>query len=250
MLDPMTAPFEDAEMERLRRQAPVTRTPSGAWYLARYDDVVEATRNVDTFIASFRGPGVVMADEEQLINEIPRPRHGQIRRIINSAVAAHRIGRVEPFCADLCHRLLDEILAGGRPVDLVTDYVMLVPNSVIAHLLGAPPEDFELWAAWSDEVVQGTYLTQNANELGEGLAGAHPEFVAYVDALVAARRATPQDDFVTRLIETEVDGRRSTVDRRRGPHPARLPLHLGQRDHPAPHRQPALDDRQRRHLVR
>jgi len=210
MFDPMSATFDDPGMERLRRDAPVTRTPSGAWYLARYDDVLDATKNVEHFIASFREPGVVVADEEQLINEIPRPRHGQIRRIINSAIAAHRIGRIEPFCVDLCHRLLDEILVGGGPVDLVTDYVMPVPNSVIAHLLGAPPEDFPLWAAWSDEVVQGSYPTKNANERGEGLAGAHPEFAAYVDALVAARRASPQDDFVTRLIETEVDGRRLT----------------------------------------
>ena len=87
---------------------------------------------------------------------------------------------------------------------------MPVPNNVIAQLLGAPPEDFLLWAGWSDDVVQGTYPTKNRNERGEGLAGAHPEFVAYVDALIASRRAEPRDDFITRLISTEVQGRRLT----------------------------------------
>ena len=59
----------------------------------------------------------------------------------------------------------------------MADYVMPVPNNVITRGLLAPPEDFLLWAGWSDDVVQGTYPTQNRNERGEGLAGAHPEFV-------------------------------------------------------------------------
>jgi cytochrome P450 len=60
--------------------------------------------------------------------------------------------------------------------------------------------------------VQGTYPTLNRNDRGEGLAGAHPEFAAYIDGLIADRRAAadPPDDFITRLINTEVDGQRLT----------------------------------------
>ena len=210
MFDPLTAEFDSDELARLRREEPVSRTPSGTWFLARFDDVLAATKDPDTFIASFREPGVVVPEEEQLVSEIPRPRHGQIRRIINSAIAAHRVSRIEPFCRDLCQHLLDDILAKGGPADLVTDYVMPVPNNVIAQLLGAPRADFQLWAGWSDDVVQGTYPTKNRNERGEGLGGAHPEFVAYVDALIDSRRAAPRDDFITRLISTEVEGRRLT----------------------------------------
>jgi cytochrome P450 len=197
-------------MEDLRDRCPVSRTPGGAWYLARFDDVMDAAKDVHRFQASFREPGVVVPDEEQLVSEIPEPRHGHVRRIINSAIAQHRIGRVEPFCTGLCHELLDGLLAAPGPVDLVADYVTPIPSSVIAHLLGAPQEDFELWTRWSDEVVQGTYPTKNRTERGEGFAGAHPEFAHYVDSLIVARRAEPQDDFITRLLETEVDGRRLT----------------------------------------
>jgi cytochrome P450 len=208
--DPLSASFDDPGFFDLRDRCPVSKTEMGAWYFARYEDSVAGSKDVERFIASFREPGVVVPDEEQLVSEIPEPRHGQIRRIINSAIAAHRIGRVEPFCFDLCNELLDELLRRGRPVDLVADYVMPVPNNVIAHLLGAPPEDFRRWAQWSDDVVQGTYPTKNRNERGEGLAGAHPEFVAYVDALIVERRVRPTDDFITRLVSTEVDGRRLT----------------------------------------
>ena len=155
--DPLSAPADSPGLEELRAGCPVARTPSGPWYLARYADVLAATQDVELFHASFRQPGVVVPDEEQLINEIPEPRHGQVRRIINSAIAVHRLVNIEPFCEELCHGLLDDLLARDGPVDLVTDYVMPVPNNVIAHLLGAPREDFPLWAAWSDEVVQGTW---------------------------------------------------------------------------------------------
>jgi cytochrome P450 len=205
--DPLAAPADAPELDELRATCPVSRTPNGQWYLARHADVLAATQDVDTFNASFRDPGIVVPDEEQLINEIPEPRHGEIRRIINSAIASHRIARIEPFCHDLCHELLDDLFAREQPVELVGDYVMPVPNNVIAHLLGAPAEDFRLWAAWSDEVVQGTWPYLNRNERGVGLPGAHPEFTAYVDGLIAARRAEPADDFVTRLLQTEVDGR-------------------------------------------
>jgi len=208
--DPLSAPADSPGLEELRAECPVARTPSGPWYLARYADVSAATQDVELFHASFRQPGVVVPDEEQLINEIPEPRHGQVRRVINSAIAVHRLVNIEPFCEELCHGLLDDLLASEGPVDLVTEYVMPVPNNVIAHLLGAPREDFPLWAAWSDEVVQGTWPATNRNERGEGLPGAHPEFSNYVDALIAARRDVPRDDFITRLLQAEVDGRHLT----------------------------------------
>src|SRR3984893_6938956 len=198
----------------LRVACPVSRTPSGAYFLAGHDDVRAATKNIDVFQASFRAAGVVVTPEEQLISEISEPRHGKIRRIINSAIAQHRIGRVEPFVRRLCHELLDRLLARGRG-DLVADFVTPIPATVIAHLLGVEPQYHARFAEWSDLVVQSTYATKNRREdgaEGEGLAGVAPEFTAYLDAMIAERKASadPPDDFVTRLINTNVDGEHLT----------------------------------------
>ena len=209
--DPLdtTAPGNHAGLARLRAEAPVSRCPNAAWFLARYDDVVAAAKDVETFRASFREPGVVVPDDEQFINEIPEPRHGHVRRIINSAIAQHRIGRVEPIARDLCVGLVDDLLATGGG-DMVAGYSVPIPTTVIGHLLGAPVEDHVQWAEWSDEVVQGTYPTKYRTERGVGLEGAHPEFTAYVDEQIRVRRTAevPPDDFITRLLSTEVDGRR------------------------------------------
>ncbi|MBK5289812.1 MAG: cytochrome P450, partial [Acidimicrobiia bacterium] len=211
--DPLDAsagvPF--AALAELRAQCPVSQTASGAYFLARYDDVLAATKNIESFQASFREPGVAVPPEEQLISEIPEPRHGEIRRIVNSAIAQHRLGRVEPFVVELCNELLDAVIERGGG-DLVADYVTPIPATVIAHLLGVDPADHARFAEWSDLVVQSTYATKNRREDGEGLAGVAPEFTGYLDAMIAQRRsmADPPDDFVTRLLSTEVDGIRLT----------------------------------------
>jgi cytochrome P450 len=201
-------------LAELRDGCPVALTPSGAYFLARHDDVLAATKNVEVFQASFRAVGVVVPAEEQLISEIPEPRHGKIRRIINSAIAQHRIARVEPFVRALCNELLDRIVASGGG-DLVADFVTPIPATVIAHLLGVDPADHARFAEWSDIVVQSAYATKNRREEGrdgEGLAGVAPDFTAYLDAMIAERKASadPPDDFVTRLINTSVDGERLT----------------------------------------
>jgi cytochrome P450 family 142 subfamily A polypeptide 1 len=194
---------------RLRAERPISKTSSGAWFIARQDDLIAAAREVGTFRASMREPGVRVPPEEMLISEIPEPRHGQIRKIVNSAVAAHRLNRVEDFTRELTNELFDQAIVRGQS-ELVKEVVMPIPTSVIAVLLGAPREDFHLWGKWSDEVVQGDYPRLNRNERGEGLGGAHPEFASYVDAMIAARKADPDppDDFATRLIRTEIDGMR------------------------------------------
>lgn len=97
----------------------------------------------------------------------------------------------------------------------LADYVTPIPATVIAHLLGADPEDHPRFAVWSDMVVQSTYATKNRREdgeEGEGLAGVAPEFVAHLDAMIAERKsmADPPDDFITRLVHIEVDGERLT----------------------------------------
>ena len=214
--DPLdtTSGIPYARFIELRQNCPVSTTASGAYFLASHDDVLAATRNIGAFQASFREPGIRVPLEEQLISEIPEPRHGEIRRIINSAIAQHRLGRVEAFARELCTRLADGIVERGGG-DLVAEYVTPIPAAVIAQLLGADPADHHRFAEWSDQVVQSTYPTKNRRddgEEGEGLAGTAPEFIAYIDAMIAERKAAadPPDDFVTRLLHTEIDGRRLT----------------------------------------
>ena len=119
--------------------------------------------------------------------------------------------QLEPQIRAVCDDFLDDLLAAGGG-DLVDAYIRPVPNIAIALVLGASPEHWDDLARWSDELVHGTYPTQYRNERGEGLAGAHPEFTAFVDGLIAERRARehPGDDLIGRMLSEEVEGQRLT----------------------------------------
>ena len=182
---------------------PVWRTSKGPGTSPVYADVLAATKDVYRFEASFREPGVVIPEEEQLISEIPEPRHGQVRRIINSAIAAHRIGRIEPFCAALCGDLLDGLLARsgsrrpGQPSSSCRSRTASSPtcSGRPRKISGYGRRGPTRWCRARGRQPTGT-------SEGEGLAGAHPEFATYVDQLIADRRAEPRDDFITRLLQT------------------------------------------------
>jgi cytochrome P450 len=198
-----------AGLARLRAEAPVYRTPGGAWYVALQEDALRASEDVHTFVANFREPGVVVPEQEKLVSEIAEPRHGQVRRIVNSAIAYHKLGRVGPLVREMAEDLVGALVERGSG-DAVKDVILPIPNAAIGFLLGVPPGDFQLWAQWSDDVVYSDYPSKNRTARGEGLGGAFPEFSAYIDRQIAERRGalSPPEDFITRLIQTEVDGKR------------------------------------------
>jgi cytochrome P450 len=205
-------PFEvDADIPHdahrtMRAECPVAKIPVG-WFLARHEHVVTGVKDVDTFRSSYREPGVIVPEEEQLVSEMPEPRHGKVRRIINAVVAHHKAMRVEPFVRELSYEYLEPLLARGHG-EMVEDYAAPIPINVISYMIGVPREDWPRFRQWSDDVVKGEYVNKNRTELGEGFGGGHPEFAAYVDDLIAARRATDArpDDLVTRLLFTKIDG--------------------------------------------
>ena len=87
-------------------------------------------------------------------------------------------------------------------MDLVDDYAFPLPITVIAELLGIPVEDQDRFRTWSNTFV----LPPITEELQQQFLAHTEEFVAYLDELFAARRADPQDDLVTALVQAEEAG--------------------------------------------
>jgi cytochrome P450 len=199
----------------LRAECPVAHLDNGFYFFTRYDDVHEAARDGGERIRNFsheggmRAPGVVVPEEEKLINELDGARHTRRRRLLTAALQARLVAAAEPYIRDLAGRLLQPMLERGGG-DLVAEFTQPLPGMVFAHVLGLPEEDYPRFKAWSDEVLADTYPTLNRTARGEGLHGAHPEFSAYIDGIADARRRDPRDDLFTHMVESEVDGDRLT----------------------------------------
>jgi cytochrome P450 len=211
--DPLSAGSReerDAILALRRREAPVARIPSGAFFVASWDEVRQGLTEVEHFVGSFGNTGE-LPEEETVLPGIPEPRHGKVRKLINSVLAYHHASQLEPFTRALASELVEKMLAassGGAAVDFCEHVARPLPSTVIARVLGVPADDVPRFAGWSDEILQRI----NESDPGRRLGDLHPEFAAYVDAQIDLRLGNDNapDDLVTRMLRAEVDGERLT----------------------------------------
>jgi cytochrome P450 len=209
-------PFDSSKSEerfellaRLRRESPILKLDSGQYFITSQAGVETVLKNVDHFVGSF-GDTEGATEDTSVLAAIPEPRHGKIRKIFNSALAYHHASKVEPFVIHLAAELLEQTLDAAKrdgEVEIMNSYVRPIPSAVIAHVLGVPQQDFERFARWSDEVLKRQTSDDSANK---PLATLHMEFHDYLQAEIELRTSSeaPPDDFITRMLTTEIDGTR------------------------------------------
>jgi cytochrome P450 len=199
---------------RLRAEGPVVPMPGleGALAAVSYEAVDLGLRSVDDFGGSAGQDGI--PDIDKNIAAMVEPRHGKVRRIMNSVVAFHKSQQIEPYLQDLVDRLLDDMLAeaeanGEDGVDVVSHLATPIPPAAMARLLGFPEEEAREYYRW---IREGGRRYEQALARGENVVAAdlNPEQRDYIDRKIEERLATPRDDWpedaLTRFLVTEVDG--------------------------------------------
>ncbi|MFE0026031.1 cytochrome P450 [Amycolatopsis sp. NPDC059021] len=176
------------------------RLPYGepAWLATRYADVrfVLGDRRFSRAAATGRDepratPGQVGAG---FLDQDP-PDHTRLRTLVAKAFTVRRVESLRPRVRSLADALLDGMIAGGSPADLVENFALPLPVAVICELLGVPSDDRPRFQVWSDALLSTSSLT------AEEYQANREELRAYIGAHAAKRRATPADDLITALIE-------------------------------------------------
>src|ERR1700733_10226371 len=203
----------------LREHAPVKRLPNGSYFLTRYDDLVSA----------YKGTGLYSSDKKRefapkygssllyehhttsLVFNDP-PAHTRVRRLIMGALSPRAIAGMEPDLIALIDRLLDALAVKGN-VELIEDFASAIPVQVIGNLLDVPMEEREPLRDWSLAILGALEPVIGAEVFARGNK-AVKDFLAYLEILVAGRRAkpgNPEHDVLTRLIQGEDNGERLTA---------------------------------------
>lgn len=137
------------------------------------------------------------------------PDHPRLRRPLAQAFTARRVAQLEPAIVRLIeHRLdrIEELGAGGAPVDFMATFAYPLPSDVIGELVGVPEQDRAWFPARSEPfslVLEPGPQNWRYLQAGDAAAG---ELTAYFAELVAARRADPGDDLTTALIQAQASG--------------------------------------------
>jgi cytochrome P450 len=134
------------------------------------------------------------------------PRHGRLRRVMTAAMSPELQARAVRRAGEFAPLLLDMALAEDAP-DIVRHFAAPLPIMVMADLLGFPVDDHGLVKAWSTDIAAITDL-RPSDKAVERSSRATMEAAEYLQALVGERRRRPQDDVLSRLIATRVEGER------------------------------------------
>jgi cytochrome P450 len=198
----------------LREHEPVKRMPNGSWFLTRYDDLVSAYKNTKAYSSDKKkefapkyGASLLYEHHTTSLVFNDPPAHTRVRRLIMGALSPRAIAAMEPDLIALVDHLLDALAACGK-VDLIDDFAAAIPIEVIGNLLDVPREEREPLRDWSLAILGALEPVIGPEAFARG-NNAVKDFLAYLEILVARRRAkpgNPERDVLTRLIQGEGKG--------------------------------------------
>src|SRR6201746_2398990 len=202
----------------LREHEPVKRLPNGSWFLTRYDDLVAAYKNTKVFSSDKKtefapkyGASLLYEHHTTSLVFNDPPAHTRVRRLIMGALSPRAISGMEPDLIALVDRLLDALAAKGK-VDLIDAFASATPIEVIGNLLDVPQDERDPLRDWSLAILGALEPVVAPDVFARGNS-AVKDFLAYLEILVARRRAkpgNPERDVLTRLIQGEDNGERLT----------------------------------------
>lgn len=190
--------------EKVRRERPVVRSDEygGFWLLTRHADVREALVDWRTFSSARPNataiPSTHDRSEADLPIELDPPEHTAYRALVSPVFRRRRIEDLRPVLREHAIRLFDEMCT-KRFVDLVTDFAQPMSVASLATFMDLPDEDRSRWIGWVTTMFD---VHADRGVVSEATA----EYYEYIDALVADRVAAPREDFITMLLESEIDG--------------------------------------------
>jgi cytochrome P450 len=141
--------------------------------------------------------------------------HHRLRSLTSKAFTPRATLRLHDTMVDVMNGLVDGVADAGR-CDVVADIARPYPVPIICALLGAPPEDWQQFSLWTDDIFKAFgFGVDFATEEGTVMR-AWAEFDDYVDDMLARRRDDLTDDLLSELIRAEDDGDRLNAAELRG----------------------------------
>ena len=187
----------------LRASTPLVRVPIGMGYMtmalhARAIELVvsDATRQIETETKMMQGifNGPIYDFTANVLLFSNGDVHMRRRRPIARTFAYKLMEAMRGKSADTAAELINQRLGKG-PIDFVKEIAEQIPARIIADVLGIPRADLPVFMKWISDTSAsiGFVDIERRAQIEQSLT----EFDAYVDGLLADRRANPGYDFLS-----------------------------------------------------
>ena len=211
-------PFDPPPAYRwLRDNQPVVRVQlssgQSVWLVTRYDDVrlILADPRVS---ADINQPGfpiintaVKPVPEYRSFVHSDRPDHTMFRRLLAKTFMLKRAEAMAPQVQRLVDDQLDHLLSLPQPADLVHEFALPIPSTVLSWLLGVNAEDAPFFNRAAEEIL-GDVRT-NSEESHRRSAAAAEELRLYLEGLVDEKAAfdDPPEDIIGQMVGAMKEGK-------------------------------------------
>jgi cytochrome P450 len=203
------SPFEPPELFGvLRRDSPVTKVQlsdgSEAWLVTRYEDIRAGYADLRLSSVATRpgyphltaGIGASKRQDTSFLRQDP-PEHDVQRRMVAPSFSVRRVEALRPKVQRIVDDVLDRMLEGSQPADLIQAFALPVPSLVICELLGVPYSDHEFFQDKSMVTFQQSATPEDVTEAVE-------ELNAYLRKLITAKATDPGEDLLSDLVAEQM----------------------------------------------
>ena len=220
--DPASRGDAYAYYAELRRHSPVIRaqipTRGSGWVVTRYEDVLKVhkdprfstdPRNAGkTPLFGFGGPyapKLIKLVGASMVS-VDDPAHARLRRLVSKVFTPRAVADMAPWIEGMVASLLDAAVAkerAGGAVDLMAEFALPLPLSVISEMLGIP----EAWRLeFHDQVVRLIEVNDKPVRRAIRWLPAMPKLLKFFENLIELRRREPDGGLITKLIAVEEEG--------------------------------------------
>jgi len=196
---------EDVQLayKAIQQDAPdIFWTPcnGGHWVATRAEDILTMQRDHGHF--SHRRivlPRMPEGTPRQIPLEMDPPEHPHYRRPLMQALLPAVVGELESKVRQVAIDAIERLKPLGE-CEFIEDFAKVLPIHVFLDLVDLPLEDKALLLPLAEEAVRG----RDAETRGH----AHHAVAAYLQKWVSARRETPGDDLLSKIVNIDIAGER------------------------------------------
>jgi cytochrome P450 len=139
------------------------------------------------------------------------PDHTRLRKHMQRVMNARVVREMRPAIEAVTDELLDA-MPTGESFDFHEDFALILPGYVVLDMIGVPRERLAEVKSWSDDMMLFIGSSRGVSEKYERARRGAQEMAGLFRELVEDRRREPQDDALTALIESDMDGDRLDDD--------------------------------------
>jgi cytochrome P450 len=188
--------------DEMRKRCPIAHTHRfmGVYFPSRYADVRAVAYDTEHF-----------SSRRVIVRETPPPRipsppitsdppeHRPARMVLLPPFTPDAMKKLEPRARALAHELIDKFIARGS-ADAAVEYAQEIPVRLIAHMLGLPERDGDLYRKWIKLILEDGITNVNIAVEAAG------EMTQYFMGYVQERTEKPGDDLISYLLKARVNG--------------------------------------------